>query len=90
MQTLSFLFSERQLRILKLVLADSAKTFSLSEIARAAGPGHGATQRYVQRLVASNMLLVETMGKQRRYRANAFHSVYQQLRVICDKADMVD
>lgn len=89
MQTLSFLLSERQLRILKLVLADSAKTFSLTDIARAAGPGHGATQRYVQRLISSNALLVETMGKQRRYRANSFHAIYQQLRIICDKADMV-
>lgn len=90
MPSLSFLLSDRQLRILKLVLADSTKAFALSDIARTAGPGHGATQRYVQRLVSAEVLLVEQIGKQRRYRANPFHLIYQQLRVICDKSDLAD
>lgn len=86
MSSLSFLLSERQFRILRTVLLEPFRTFSLTDLAQAAGPGHGSTQRYVQKLLDSNMLLVDPNTRQRRYQANVAHPIYPDLRSICLKA----
>lgn len=89
MRFVSFLLSERKLRVLSTVLLEPQKTFSLTGLMRAAGPGNGATQRYIQQLVESEVLTVEP-GRQRRYRANQAHPIFQELRAICSKVPPPD
>jgi hypothetical protein len=86
MLSVSYLLSDRQLRILSTALFEPHKTFSLTDLAQAAGPGHGATQRYVRQLLDGEVLITDTSKRQRRYQANARHPLFAELRSICGKA----
>lgn len=87
MNSLQFLLTERQQRILATVLLRPEKDFSLAELIDAAGAnGHGSTQNYVKLLVEAG--IVETFQERRRprYRANSKHPIYTELANICRKS----
>lgn len=84
MLSVSFLLSDRELRILCKALLEPAKTFSLTDLANAAGPGHGATQRYLRALLDADVLVADS-SKQRRYQANTAHPLFAELSSICTK-----
>jgi hypothetical protein len=63
---------------------EPAKTFSLTDLVNAAGPGHGATQRYVRVRLDADVLVADS-SKQRRYQANTAHPFFAELSSICRK-----
>jgi hypothetical protein len=83
----SFLLSARQLCILSAILLAPHRSFSLTELADVAGPGHGATQRYLQQLLEAQVLAIESAKRPPRYQANIAHPIFQELCNICRKAN---
>lgn len=79
MVDISFLVSERQQRVLTAVLLRPGDEFSLTAIMKIAGPGHGATQRYVDELVRVGLVRVVRASGQKRYLANPDHHIYTEL-----------
>lgn len=86
MDSLQFLLTERQQRILATVLLRPEKDFSLAELIDAAGAGgHGSTQNYVKLLVMSGVVESFEVRRRPRYRANSKHPIHVELASICRK-----
>lgn len=86
MNSLQFLLTERQQRILATVLLRPERDFSLAELIDAAGAGgHGSTQNYVKLLVKSGVVESFEVRRRPRYRANLKHPIHVELASICCK-----
>lgn len=82
---ISFLMTPRQQRILSTTLLSPDASFSFSDLLRSAGPGHGATQRYLKQLVVEKVLIVDNERPQPRYGANTAHPLYAELHALLAK-----
>lgn len=93
MSLVSFMLTERQQRILRVLLMHPDCQYSFSDLVRLAGRGNGATQRVMERLEVSCLVLKSARGNQRRYSINRAHPIHMELRSICIKtfglADLV-
>ena len=86
MNSLGFLLTARQQRILAAVLLRPERDFSLAELIDAAGAGgHGSTQNYVKQLVEAGVIESFEVRRRPRYRANPKHAIYAELTNICRK-----
>lgn len=75
-----------QQRVLSAILLNPNKTYSLSDLIRASGGGHGGTQIFINKLHKTGIVLDERVGNQRRFRANTEFPIYTELRGICVKS----
>jgi len=73
------LFTPVQQRVLGLLFGQPERRFQSAELIRQAGAGTGAVHRLLTWLAATGLLQVETVGKQKFYRANQRAPVYAEL-----------
>lgn len=73
------LFPGTRSKVLGLVFGQPDRAYSLGELISLADAGSGAVQREVQRLAGSGLLVVETVGRQKLYRANRAAPVFDEL-----------
>jgi len=73
------LFPAARGRILGLLFGSADGDYSISELIDRVGAGSGAVQREVERLTASGLLSVTTVGRQKRYRANPESPIHDEL-----------
>jgi uncharacterized protein len=86
MNTLKFLLTERQQRILATLLLRPERDFSLAELIEAAGAsGNGSTQNYVKLLIEAGVIESFEVRRRPRYRANPKHPIHVELASICRK-----
>lgn len=87
MSAADFLFTPAVQRVLRAIYADTSKSFALNELLRIARSGKGSTQKQIDRLVLSGVLLEEPRrGAQRSLRANTEFFLYPELRSITAKS----
>ena len=79
------LFDRVLQRILGILFTRPRQAFSVSELIRMAGSGSGAVQRLLAKLASVQILTVEKVGNQKRYRANAESPIFEELRGIVEK-----
>jgi predicted nucleotidyltransferase len=79
------LFTSTQRRVLAILFGQSDRSFFATEIFRQAKSGRGSVQRELERLTASGLVSVTTIGAQRHYQANAEAPVFEELRSIIRK-----
>lgn len=89
-EALEFLLSPRLHRILFALLASPGQQFTLADLFRIAGPGRGATQDIVQRLLASKLFRERREGRARLIHADWAHPLVADLRALLAKARFVD
>lgn len=85
MNSLKFLLTERQQKLLAALLLRPERSFSLAELIEIAGPGHGSTQNSVKALVVAGVIEAWQERFRTRYRANTRHVIYPELANICRK-----
>ncbi|MCK9489317.1 MAG: transcriptional regulator [Xanthomonadales bacterium] len=73
------LFTSTQQRVLSRLFGRPDLTFSVSELIHSTGGGSGAVQRELARLSGAGLLLVDTVGNQKRYRANPDAPIHDEL-----------
>lgn len=73
------LFTHTQQRVLGALFGTPGRSLSVSELIQCTGAGSGAVQREVARLAGSGLLLVESVGRQKRYRANPSAPIHDEL-----------
>ncbi len=73
------LFTHTQQRMLSRLFGRPELSFSVSELIRSTGGGSGAVQRELARLSGAGLLRVDTVGNQRRYRANPDAPIHDEL-----------
>jgi predicted nucleotidyltransferase len=79
------LFSTTRQRVLGLLYGQPDRSFFATELIGLARSGFGAVQRELARLVASGLVSVVPVGKQRHYRANVETPIFDELRGIVVK-----
>ncbi len=79
------LFTKTQQRVLALFFGQPERTFFKRELIERAGSGSGAVQRELERLVASGLVTVTTIGSQKHYQANHSAPIFEELRGIVTK-----
>jgi uncharacterized protein len=83
--TLDFMMSPRLQRVLSALMLNPDRSFSLSELLRIGGGGHGATQNIVKALGEAGLVRDRRMGNQRLFTVNTEHPLYPELRSIALK-----
>jgi predicted nucleotidyltransferase len=73
------LFTRTQQRVLGALFGTPGRSFSVSELIQGTGAGSGAVQRELARLAGSGLLTVESIGRQKRYRANPEAPIHDEL-----------
>lgn len=73
------LFTNTQQRVLSRLFGRPDTSFSVSELIQSTGGGSGAVQRELARLSGCGLLLVDTVGNQKRYRANPDAPIHDEL-----------
>lgn len=73
------LFTTTQRRVLALLFGQPDRSYFTSELIRLTGSGSGAVQRELQRLAASRLVNVTSVGTQKHYQANPACPVYHEL-----------
>jgi predicted nucleotidyltransferase len=73
------LFSKVQQRVLGVLFGNPGRSFYAKEIIRLAQSGTGAVQRELASLLASGLVTVKEVGKQRHYRANPDSLLFEEL-----------
>lgn len=73
------LFPGTRKKILRLLFGQPERSYTISELIDLAGSGSGAVQREVERLHASGLLKADSVGRQKRYRANPDSPIYSEL-----------
>jgi len=81
----STLFGNTQQRVLALLFGQPERRFFVTELIELAGAGSGAVQRELKRLADGGLVVVERMGNQKYYQANADAPIYAELRSIVTK-----
>lgn len=76
------LFPATRGKILGLLFGRIDCDYSISELIDRVGAGSGAVQREVERLASSGLLSVQTVGRQKRYRANPESPIHDELRAL--------
>jgi len=85
------LFSQVQLRVLRLFFGQPDKTYQISDVIRLAQSGRGAVQRELEKLTAAGILSVSIAGTRKSYRANRQSPIFNELyRVIMKTVGMVE
>jgi len=79
------LFTATQQRVLGLLFGQPDRSFFQSELIRLVKLGSGTVQREVERLVASGLVSVTLIGRQKHYRANRRSPIYRELRSLVRK-----
>lgn len=79
------LFTATQQRVLACFFGTPGAHFSVSELIQFTGAGSGAVQRELARLAGSGVLLVDLVGKQKRYRANPDCPIHDEIAGIVQK-----
>jgi predicted nucleotidyltransferase len=79
------LFTGTQQRVLGLLFGQPARSFYANELIVLTGGGSGAVQRELARLVASELVTVQLLGKQKHYQANPHTPIYAELCAIAQK-----
>ena len=79
------LFTATQQRVLALLFGQPQRAFTVSELIAASGAGSGATQRELAKLAESGLVTVQRTGQQKRYQANPYAPVYDELIAIVRK-----
>lgn len=73
------LFPGTRRKVLGLTFGQPDRSYSLGELIELAGAGSGAVQREVQRLAGSGLLTVDSVGRQKLYRANRQAPIFEEL-----------
>ena len=76
------LFSKVQQHVLGLLYGHADSDFHTNEIIRMTNMGTGAVQRELAKLTKAGILLVKTVGNQKRYQVNHAHPLFTDLRSI--------
>jgi predicted nucleotidyltransferase len=76
------LFSRTQQRVLGILFGQPERSFFANEIFQKAGTGRGTVQRELERLQASGLVTVRSVGNQKHFQANATSPVFHELRSI--------
>jgi predicted nucleotidyltransferase len=79
------LFSKTQQRVLALLFGNPDRTYYANEIVRLAGGGIGAVLRELERLEATDLVVVTRVGNQKHYQANREAPIFDELRGIVVK-----
>jgi len=79
------LFGVTRQRVLGLLFGQPERSFFAAELIALAGAGSGGVQRELARLVASGLVSVTPVGRQKHYRANAKAPVFDELRALIVK-----
>ena len=79
------LFTTTQQRVLGLLFGQPERSFFATELIILARVGSGAVQRELTRLVASGLVSVSVVGRQKHYRANPESPVFAELRSLVVK-----
>ena len=82
---LDALFPRTKQRVLSLLFGQPNRTFATMELIKLAQAGSGAVQRELDRLVASGLITMSTLGVQKRFGANKSAPLFEELRAIVDK-----
>ena len=80
------LFPGTRKKILRLFFGQPERSYTISELIDLADAGSGAVQREVERLTASGLLKADSVGRQKRYRANPDSPIYAELHSLVTKA----
>jgi predicted nucleotidyltransferase len=73
------LFTNTQQRVLSRLFGRPDLSFSVSELIQNTGGGSGAVQRELARLSGCGLLRMDTVGNQKRYRANPDAPIHDEL-----------
>jgi len=73
------LFSKTQQRLYGLLFGHPDRTFFLRELIEEANIGRGTVQREMEKLVASELVLVKKVGNQKHYQANRGSPIFDEL-----------
>jgi predicted nucleotidyltransferase len=79
------LFTKTQQKVLSLLYGKPDQSFYFNEIVRRSDMGKGTIKRELERMNASELLLVERIGNQTHYRANKDCPIYTELLAIVRK-----
>ncbi len=82
MGTLDFLLSQGVQRVLGRFLLNPERSYSLSDLIRAAGGGRGGTQKVVETLHTAGVVTDRRVGNQRLFTVNKAHPLYPELHSI--------
>lgn len=87
MSASDFLFTPSVQRVLGATLLHPERSFTLQELLRLAGTGHGSTQQQIDRLVRAGVLQEEPRrGRQRSIKVNTSFFLYPELASIARKS----
>lgn len=76
---LGALFPVVRQRVLGVFFSDPTRSVNTNEVIKLVGSGHGAVQRELTALVRSELVMCESVGNQKRYRANPASPLYPEL-----------
>lgn len=79
------LFSRTQQRVLGLVFGQPERQYGMVELIKLAESGSGAVQRELERLVSSGLVTCTSVGRQKRYQANAQSPIFDELHSLVEK-----
>jgi predicted nucleotidyltransferase len=80
MSALDFLMPQGMQRVLGRLILHPERSYSLSDLIRAAGGGRGGTQRVVETLHSAGIVTDRRVGNQRLFTVNTAHPLYPELR----------
>jgi predicted nucleotidyltransferase len=86
MKPVDIIFSQGQQRILAPLMLHPDESRSTNNLIDIADKGRGATQRMLDDMVKSGLLIDFKMGNQRRFKANPDFLFYEEIRSICLKS----
>lgn len=79
------LFPRTKQRVLALLFGQPDRSFALMELIRLVQAGSGAVQRELDRLVATGLVTISLVERQKRFAANRDSPVFEELRAIVEK-----
>ena len=79
------LFPRTKQRLLSILFGQPDRPFTMAELIALVGSGSGAVQREIDRLVASGLVTVTVVGRQKTYQANRASPIFEELCGIVEK-----
>ena len=80
MTSLDFMMPRGMQRVLAPLLLHPERSYSLSDLIRAAGGGHGGTQKIVEALLKAGLVKDRRAGNQRLFAVDTSHPLFPDLR----------